>query len=187
MHETDRRVRFTKMMIHESLLKLLNEKPIENISVTELCRRADVNRGTFYSHYRQPSDVLDEIENDLLCNLKSIIARDNRLDDIHREVLVYLDANRNTCRVLLGKNGRLDCMQRIVDMSKEKFSSMWDETLGMNIKNMEYLHQFIFSGTVAIIRDWLLSENESAPDEVSDAIIDIQKRIFQMFKIDPIL
>ena len=51
MKKEDRRVRYTKLAIRESFLALLSEKPIEKISVTEICKRADINRGTFYSHY----------------------------------------------------------------------------------------------------------------------------------------
>ena len=47
--KTDRRVKYTKQAIRDSFLKLLSEKPIEKISVTEICREAEINRGTFYS------------------------------------------------------------------------------------------------------------------------------------------
>ena len=50
----DRRVRYTKQAIRDGFLRLLAEKPIEKISVTEICREADINRGTFYAHYSDP-------------------------------------------------------------------------------------------------------------------------------------
>ena len=43
----DRRVRYTKQAIRDGFLTLLSRKPIEKISVTEICREADINRGTF--------------------------------------------------------------------------------------------------------------------------------------------
>ena len=40
---------------------LLRVKPYSKITVTELCRLADINRGTFYIHYFDVDDVLDDI------------------------------------------------------------------------------------------------------------------------------
>ena len=51
----DRRVRRTKAMLRAALTELLKTKPVNEISVTELTRLADVNRGTFYSHYKDIS------------------------------------------------------------------------------------------------------------------------------------
>lgn len=53
----DRRVRYTKQAIRDGFLRLLAEKPIEKISVTEICREADINRGTFYAHYSDPYEL----------------------------------------------------------------------------------------------------------------------------------
>ena len=52
MNPADNRVRITKMMIRNALLQLLKEKTLQTITVRELCQVADINRGTFYTHYR---------------------------------------------------------------------------------------------------------------------------------------
>ena len=50
-------------MFHHALLDILQEKPIDQISVKELVEAAELNRSTFYLHYSSPLDVLKEIEN----------------------------------------------------------------------------------------------------------------------------
>ena len=62
----NRRVRMTRAMVREALLELLGEKPLGEVSVTELCARADINRTTFYKHYGNPSDVLRDIADELV-------------------------------------------------------------------------------------------------------------------------
>ena len=52
----DRRVKYTKKALKNSLIDSLKEKTIEKITVKELCEKADVNRGTFYSHYSDQFD-----------------------------------------------------------------------------------------------------------------------------------
>ena len=53
----DHRTRLTKMMILNAMTGLLKEKPIQNITVKELCERAEINRGTFYLHYHDIYDL----------------------------------------------------------------------------------------------------------------------------------
>ena len=49
----------TKEDIKEALIQLLSEEKFENISVSKLCKRAGINRGTFYLHYIDKYDSLD--------------------------------------------------------------------------------------------------------------------------------
>ena len=62
----DRRIRKTKQQLRQSLTALLKEKPIQDITVRELADLADINRGTFYLHYRDVYDLLNQIEEELL-------------------------------------------------------------------------------------------------------------------------
>lgn len=57
----DRRTQVTKQLLRASLIELMDKKPIEKISITELCNKAGINRGTFYLHYDIPYDILTEI------------------------------------------------------------------------------------------------------------------------------
>ena len=58
---TDRRTRYTRQTIHDSLLSIMKKKAFTKITVTEVCRLAEINRGTFYLHYYDLEDVLDDI------------------------------------------------------------------------------------------------------------------------------
>ncbi len=64
MNNNDRRVKRTKKALHEALLTLLNEKSINEITVTELTTLADVNRATFYFYYTDLIDMLQQIQNE---------------------------------------------------------------------------------------------------------------------------
>lgn len=65
----NRRVRMTKQLIKEAFLELLEQMPLEKLTVTHICRAADVNRSTFYAHYEDTGQLLREIEDDLLAQL----------------------------------------------------------------------------------------------------------------------
>jgi len=48
--KTDARTRYTLKVIEKSLITLLKEKPMNKITVKELCELAEINRATFYTH-----------------------------------------------------------------------------------------------------------------------------------------
>ena len=62
--KTDARVRYTRKVIRDAFLDILKEKPVSKITVKEICDQAEINRGTFYKHYRDCYDLLHHIEED---------------------------------------------------------------------------------------------------------------------------
>ena len=68
----DRRARFTRESLKDALLALLGEKGFNDISVAELCRRADVTRATFYRHFGGIMDVVDLLVDDAFDVAKNI-------------------------------------------------------------------------------------------------------------------
>lgn len=63
---TDRRTRYTRQTIRDSLLSIMKKKSFSKITVTEVCRMSEINRGTFYLHYYDLEDVLDDMIEDAL-------------------------------------------------------------------------------------------------------------------------
>ncbi|RND79345.1 Bacterial regulatory protein, tetR family [Lacticaseibacillus paracasei] len=62
----NRRVQYTMDRFKDALLHILATKPLDEVTVTELCRQADLNRGTFYLHFQSPRDLFERIEMDLV-------------------------------------------------------------------------------------------------------------------------
>ena len=66
----DRRVRKTRAVLRQGLVRLMAEKSIQDITVTELCAACDVNRGTFYLHYTDVFELLHSVEDELLAEFE---------------------------------------------------------------------------------------------------------------------
>lgn len=62
---TDRRTKYTKNVIRQALMELLKEKPISKITVTDICKLADINRSTFYSYYEDVYALMTQMQNEL--------------------------------------------------------------------------------------------------------------------------
>ncbi len=79
-HESDKRVIRTKRSIKTALFDLMKTKDYSTITISELTSAANVNRRTFYTHYKNLNDIFDEIENDLVTALMKLIAEMDRSD-----------------------------------------------------------------------------------------------------------
>ncbi|MBQ6492193.1 MAG: TetR family transcriptional regulator [Atopobiaceae bacterium] len=64
-HE-DRRARYTRQVIHEAFFELMREEGFAKMTVADICRRAEINRGTFYLHYVDKFALLDEVIDEAL-------------------------------------------------------------------------------------------------------------------------
>ena len=73
-NNVDSRVRRTKRLLRQGLTELLKEKSIKKITVRELSERVDINRGTFYLHYKDIYDLVDQIEQELFAEYESILS-----------------------------------------------------------------------------------------------------------------
>jgi AcrR family transcriptional regulator len=112
----DRRVKYTKMVLRDSLMKLLAEKDISRITIKEICENADINRATFYAHYTDQYDLLDKIENELFDNLRVYLGKFDRParpattpNGAPRwrwcHIFDYLKENVALCKLLLNESG----------------------------------------------------------------------------------
>ncbi|HWT75545.1 MAG TPA: TetR/AcrR family transcriptional regulator [Mobilitalea sp.] len=62
----DKRVKKTKKTLKQTLITLLDEKPFEQISIKELCDLAEISRITFYTHYSDKYELIEEIFQDMI-------------------------------------------------------------------------------------------------------------------------
>ncbi len=62
----------SKMLIRNALLSLMAEKPFDKITITDIVNRADINRGTFYAHFKNTTEVLEKIQSDAVGEVRRI-------------------------------------------------------------------------------------------------------------------
>lgn len=170
----DRRVRYTKMVIRESFIALLKEKPISKITVKEICVGADINRATFYAHYADPYALLHEIEDALICDIRQYLppsAKDTEADDIAMlsKILQYIRANADMCSVLLSDYSDAYFQQLLRDLVQHELklrtSSAFSEEDGA------FILTFVLTGCVGIIRQWLDSGMHKSDGALAQLII----------------
>lgn len=171
----DARVRYTKMVIRDSLISLLREKPLAKITVTEICARAGVNRATFYSHYSDPTDLLysieDGITNDIIARLGSAFYESGSiLGETLTSILEYIHDNAEVISVLFSDDADTSFQTRFVTLLEERFLSSWTTARRLNPEDAEYIYTFAATGSLGLIRKWLADGLKKSPAELAAMI-----------------
>ena len=163
MKTTDQRVRITKLLIRKAFCELLKGKPLQKISIKELCTLAGINRGTFYTHYQDIYDLLDQMEqemiDDFILALEPILADDQKKSDlveICTGVFQFLKENYDMCVIMLGENGDRQFVSRLLSLGrKECISSYSKHFPAASEEQLEYYYSFVSSGCIGLLTPWV--------------------------------
>lgn len=175
----DRRVRKTKQTLRKTLTKLLLTKDIKNITVKELTSLADVNRGTFYLHYKDIYDMYGQIQIDIYNELKHIFEKhmterkSASLSIVVSEAFTLLSKNRELALVILN-SADSNILTGIIEMAKPKTKKDWLDLLGsVDPSRYDHYYTFITSGCVGLINNWLSTGMTEAPEVMAKIAEDL--------------
>jgi len=173
----DRRIAYTKMVLKQSLVKLLKDKPLSRITIKELCQSADINRGTFYSHYNDQFDLLHQMEqevlNELIGKLSTYSFKENESESLQvlNNIFEYIANNNELCMVLLGNNGNMDFQKKIIKIVQKQFIKEWTDNNYIDKDMIEYLFIFVATGSIGVIQEWLIGGTKKSPHEMAEIIV----------------
>ena len=167
----DRRVKYTIMVLKNSLVELLCEKPLEKITVKEICDIADINRGTFYSHFKDQyvlyNNLVDELLENVFNRLGDFMSADE--DEIPTRVLSvfeYIKTNESVFKTLINNGVAYSTKEKIRDVIRDMYLSKVSDSADIDYVNASY--SFIAAGAVSLIRYWLNSGMTKTPEEMAD-------------------
>lgn len=155
---SDLRVIKTRRTIRETLIALMGEKELSDITVSELSARAMINRKTFYRHYRTVADVVTELENEILSEFSDILRSNNNsvLDAgvVFRDIGELIVRRRELFDLMklnpdVFNNGRIKAMlRRALEVSLRNIGALKDEA------TISAVSEFMVSGVLALYADW---------------------------------
>ncbi|MGN1160015.1 MAG: TetR/AcrR family transcriptional regulator [Lachnospiraceae bacterium] len=175
----NQRITLTKRLLKESLLRLMSKKNIQNITVSELCEDAGINRSTFYNHYGCPTDVLTEIENGVVADLEQICAKDNSeqnwsLSKRTETLCDYLSEHRDLFKLLF-RNNNADSEFALLLFHASVVRSTYEQVFS-DIKDSdskELMITFLTSGAYYMVRQWLLEDIPKTPKEMGELVFQL--------------
>ena len=171
----DHRTRVTKMLIRRAFTDLLRVKPVQSISIKELCEKAGVNRGTFYAHYASVHDLLMQMEDEMLAEINEVLSSLLPADGgevsslrISTELFQCLKDNADLCTVTLGDFGDKSFAMRMLNMGWEKCFGAYSRYFrDASPKQIAYFYAFVNEGCIGLLRRWLREEMSTSAEEIA--------------------
>ncbi len=168
----DRRVKYTKSTIETTFLNLLEEKDIGNITVTEICQRADINRATFYRYYIDIYDLLKKIQDSFIDEIKAsnalIYLKDYTVYNFTKEIINIFYNNKQLVKILFDTNNSIYFINEVLEIAYEKASSKWFSNFpDIEESEVEYAAVYVFNGALGVINYWVKNNFDKDIDEVS--------------------
>lgn len=163
----DARVRYTKMVIKNSFISLLKEKPINKITVKEICELSEINRATFYKYYCDAYELLEKMEqeflNELLESIDDSIQRNFK--DTLTLIMVRIKTNGELYQTLFSENGDKYFPNRIFALCYKK-SAMDKRFQKLSAGQQKWLYYFIAQGCSGILDQWMSAGMAEPIEEV---------------------
>lgn len=173
VQKEDQRIRITKKLLKESLLKMLQTENIHKISIRALCDASSINRSTFYKHYGSQYDVLKDMENDLLAQIEQYMK--NIAIDLNDQLgmigtLTFLQENLDLCKMLINSDVSPDFPQKLLHLPsvQQKVDEIIPDV--ENSDTILYAYECIVYGGYYMLKSWINNENRETPEEMAQAI-----------------
>jgi len=182
---SDARVRYTKMVIKNSFIKLLKKQSVNKITVKEVCELAEINRATFYKHYADCFDLLTQIEDELIVELEQLIQvfPHKNHTDMFKEMFSKIKEDGELCITIASENGDSTFPNRILKLCYEhKIYPSLESQFPMDKRKQEWFYYFLASGCSGILNHWINTGMKEDVSEISNFIGDLLNKITDGFE-----
>ena len=178
--KSDMRVRYTKQILRDALVSLLEKKPLEKITVLELCEVASINRATFYKHYTDLFDLMNQLKEELKIKIIEHVKDFYHDEENARESFIryiHLMKENTQLYLILCKEIGPDCLrQQTWEVTKEIYLKVKPG----NGKKTNFIEEaklrYETYGCTVVIEDWLENGAPISEGELADLILELSTR-----------
>lgn len=174
----------TKQQIKNAFTKLLKEKGMDSLTISEIARDANINRGTFYLHYIDKYDLMEKLENDVIEELTKILLSDtpNDIDDLTDIIpynailnaLYYVKSDFEFIEALAGNGGDPMFVERFKRIIEKLIQIQIEKTdkLNFSMKGLpeDYAREILLSSATAIILLWIKKGALESPEQIAEML-----------------
>lgn len=165
----DARVRYTKMVIKDSFVSLLKIKPIQKITVKEICTLSEINRATFYKYYCDVYDLLDKLEEELLQELLKTVRESTQrgFKETFTLILVSIKADAELYETLFSENGDRVFPNRVFEICYQNIAMNTDTKFKkLTSSQQKWLYHYTAKGCSGILEEWMSTGMKEPIEEI---------------------
>lgn len=171
----------TAKKMNDALIRLLEIKNFENITVKDVCKFAKVNRSTFYLHYQNTYDLLDEIIDNLNLSFHKHLNTDSNRLNINKDklsdlffmsdkylipYLEFIKENKNIYKALKNNPYLFNANKTYEKIFTNVLSPIMTR-FGLDEKRHKYTMDFYINGISSLILDWTYDDCKYSVNEIS--------------------
>ncbi len=166
----DRRLQKTQNEIKKAVLSLLKNRNLHELTVVDICNKANIGRSTFYLHYADINQLMEVIEEEQLNVIIAICREFNNknIKNICIDIAKYVKKNLSVYKILLLKTN-----SHFENKIKNKFTSLFNEFyhLPKEPSFIKYYFSFITNGAIGVFKDWIIDDCKLEEEVVVDQFI----------------
>lgn len=158
----DKRTVKTEKIIKDAFFKFLKTKSAEKITVTEICREADINRSTFYDHYEDMPNFIKSIEDDVVTQCLQILNLYHYDKDTQYLLGSFFSAikeNKNLFSLMF-QTPYSNCWNKYKEESKKLARPVWLKESNLSEPEVDFLLEYMLGGTYGVMNQWIESDFE---------------------------
>lgn len=178
----DRRQIKTIHEIEKATLDLLKKKNLQELTIMQICEKANVGRSTFYLHFSDIDDLINKIEDEKLFNIIKICESlsNEKIQDICLEVARYVKKSPTVFKTLLLKTNHhfeFKIKNRFAEVVSQLYSSFPAPSFS------KYYFSFIFNGSLGVFKDWILDDCVADESKIINGFLQCLKNDVSKFNI----
>lgn len=174
--KSNQRVALTKRLLQEALQRLMKRKPLDKISVSELCDEAQINRATFYRHYNVPRDVLVEMQLQFTERVHTALDMNTLVNTPYRyveQLCACLYEHSELVKLFIRNNSEEDMISLFDEfflmLLKEDDSIIKKRTLDQSEQKL--VSAYMAGGGYYMLRRWLLDGIDKTPQQIASLVL----------------
>lgn len=172
----DRRITKTKAAIREAFFSMIKEKNAPKITVTEIAKRANIDRKTFYLHYDSTEAIVNEFYQELISELLLILERNDFFDrsfdvsSLFQSLNLLIDRDIELYRHIAKMPSYFLFWEEIKNIVKSVVVEAMSVRLNMSRDELELYAEFYSAGVASAYLTWLKNEVNLTETEVADIV-----------------
>lgn len=167
----DNRVRYTQAMLKESLIALIGSKSLRSISVTELCRESQINRGTFYLHYSSIEALVRQLEDEFLSDNLGAVSELWTSGGSIEKLFAKLEKSRDFLLAITSENGDPGFLPRLLRETKELVLDNWcADYAPCPREKLDIAFTFVSAGALEVMLDCFAGRSSCSLEVMTECL-----------------
>lgn len=186
--------------IKRAFIQLIHDKGMDNLTVSDIAREAQINRGTFYLHYIDKYDLMEKLEAQAITDLEELLLADQEQEGSSEladlipyeailQALRYVKQEFALVEALASEGGDPLFMDRMKQILSDLLVIKFNRSDNLHIRETDipsdYVKELMLAGTISIIELWIHKGGIESPEEIA-RIIEHSKHFspFEMIAVD---